>query len=85
MIAAVPSPMERLAGRLRGRFERWIDGLCVDPPVMPPEPARGLPRVLRELERGNVVGSQREIAKTLGTSRATVQRAQRFRKLENIP
>ena len=93
MIVSVPSPMERLADRLRGRWARWIDSLCVELPdplepprstVSRPEP-RGLPRVLQDLQRGAVSGSQRDIAKTLGTSRATVQRAQRVLRLADIP
>ena len=93
MLASVPSPMDRLADRLRGRWSRWIDSLCVDPPeprepsrasVSRPEP-RGLPRVLQDLQKGDLHGSQRALAKTLGTSRATVQRAQRVLRLADIP
>ena len=73
MIASVPSPMDRFAERLRGRWARWIDSLCADLPD-PPEPPRstvsrpeprGLPAVLRQLERG-ISGSQREIAEDVG-------------------
>ena len=91
MITSVPSPMDRLADRLRGRWGRWIDSLCAELPEPPratvshPDSVRGLPAVLRQLERGSVAGSQREIAKTLGTSRATVQRAQRVLRLADIP
>lgn len=47
---------------------------------------RGLPRVLQDLvEMGNPDMPQRKLAKTLGTSRATVQRAQRILKLDCIP
>jgi hypothetical protein len=93
MIAAIPSPMDGLTERLRGRWARWVDSLCVELPD-PPEPPRstvsrpephGLPRVLQDLQRGAVSGSQRDIAKMLGTSRATVQRAQRVLRLADIP
>jgi hypothetical protein len=91
MISHVPGPMDRLAARMRDRFERWLDGICADPPAPPdrgPQPVvhavqpplRGVPALIaKALEGGTVSGlSQREIARRFNTSKTSVQRAQRM-------
>jgi DNA invertase Pin-like site-specific DNA recombinase len=75
--------------RLYGRWERWLDGVCAEPPpsggstvqrgpaVQPPP--RGLPAVIaKALEEGRVSGSQRKIAKMFKASKTTVHRAQQL-------
>lgn len=87
MITHVPGPVERLFVRLGQRFEAWLDGLCVSEPAKRRDdggvpglgrpPQRGLPAILRAIEEGGVIGSVREIARKLDTSKSTVQRAKR--------
>lgn len=90
MIDHVPGPMDRLASRLYARWERWLDGLCADPPVtrprvvQPVQPVQPAPRgvaalIAGALGQGRTAGlSQREIARRLNTSKSSVQRAQRL-------
>lgn len=100
MISHVPGPTERLMRRLATRWELWLDSCFAvaagapsrpvsqpEPPRAAPDPReRGLPRVLQDLvQMGNPDLPQRKLAKTLGTSRATVQRAQRALRLQDIP
>jgi hypothetical protein len=87
MISHVPTPLDRLMERLAARFGAWLDTLCADPaeavgggvpaaasPALPP--TKGLPAVLRALEQG-ADGSVRQLARDLGSSKSTVQRAKR--------
>ena len=86
MISHVPTPFDRLMERLAARFGAWLDTLCVDQaearaggvPVAPRAlpPTKGLPAVLRALEQG-ADGSVRQLARDLGSSKSTVQRAKR--------
>ena len=85
MISHVPTPFDRLMERLAVRFGAWLDTLCVDqteakaggvPAGAPLPPTKGLPAVLRALEQG-AEGSVRQLARDLGSSKSTVQRAKR--------
>jgi hypothetical protein len=85
MITHVPTPLDRLMERLAARFGAWLDTLCADetaaraggvPAAAPLPPTKGLPAVLRALEKG-ADGSVRQLARDLGSSKSTVHRAKR--------
>ncbi len=86
MITHVPTPFDRLMERLAARFGAWLDTLCVEQTearaggvpagAAAPPPTKGLPAVLRALEQ-RADGSVRQLARDLGSSKSTVQRANR--------